>query len=72
MPGRRAGREASLRLRSRTDQAPLAIPMKSSAFSAAPPIKPPSMSFCESSPFALSGFMEPPYWMGMISATAEP
>lgn len=37
-----------------------AIPMKSSALRAAPPISPPSMSFCAKSSLALEGLQEPP------------
>mmetsp|Transcript_18399 Transcript_18399/g.56465 ORF Transcript_18399/g.56465 Transcript_18399/m.56465 type:complete len:247 (+) Transcript_18399:533-1273(+) len=36
----------------------------------APPIKPPSMSCWASRPAALAPFMEPPYWMRTLDATA--
>ena len=46
--------------------------MKSSAFSAAPPMRPPSMSFSAKSSFALEGLQEPPYRMVMSSAASGP
>src|SRR2546421_7820437 len=48
--------------------AALTIARKLSGFSAAPPINPPSTSLCDSSAFAFSGFMLPPYKIRTRSA----
>ena len=45
---------------------------KLSALSAAPPIRPPSISFCATSSRALEAFMLPPYWIRTFSATSSP
>lgn len=51
---------------------PLIIPKKSVAFSAAPPISPPSTSGLEKISLALSGFTLPPYKIETFSATSVP
>ena len=46
------------------------IVAKSAGFRDAPPIRPPSTSGWASSSAALPAFIEPPYWITVLSATA--
>ena len=48
------------------------IVVKSAALSEAPPIRPPSTFVFESSSSAFFAFIEPPYWIVIVSATSAP
>ena len=51
--------------------AALTIAMKSSTLSAAPPIRPPSMSGWPNSSTAFDGLTDPPYWIRVACATSS-